>query len=443
MSNSLAQKITLKSLLVFSLPTIIMMVFISIYSMVDGIFVSQLISTDALAAVNIVFPIPCIIMAVGIMLSTGISAIIARKMGEGKTREAKENFTLVIIIGIIVGIAMTTLGLIFAEPLLRLLGAAGDIYPLAKAYLLPFLWFIPANVLQLLFQMLFVTAGKPGLGLATTISGGLANIVLDYVFIKPLQMGIAGAAIATGIGFCIPAVFGLIYFSVKQKGTLSFVRPKWDGKVLLKTCINGSSEMVTNLASAITTYLFNITMLRLLGSDGVAAITIVLYAQFLLTAVFLGYSSGVAPLISYNYGNKDIPQQQKIFKISLRFIIITSLLMLGVAIFGGQYITLIFTTRGSLVFDYALHGFYLFAISFLFMGINIFASSLFTALNNGKISALISFLRTFVFIVGAILLLPLIFNVDGVWLAIPIAELLGIIVSIVCIVKMRKTYQYY
>ena len=442
MDNALSKQHNLASILKFTAPTIIMMVFMSLYTMVDGVFVSRFVSTNALSAVNIVYPYINVIIAVAIMLATGSSAIIAKKMGEGNFEEARTNFSFITLLGVLVGIVLGGVSLIFLDPLLRLLGAEGVLYPLCWDYAVYLFPFAPLSILQMLFQYDFVAAGRPGLGLFVIVLGGVANIVLDYVFIVPLGMGIAGAAIATGIGYSIPAVFGLLYFSFYKKGTLYFVRPKFDEMVLLHSCTNGSSEMVTNLSMAVTTFLFNLLMLKYLGEDGVAAITIVLYAQFLLTALYLGYSSGISSVFSFNYGAGDHAQLQRLFRISLWIVSISSVFVFLFSLLCCDPIILIFAPRGTQVFALAKHGFLLFSFCYLFTGTNIFASAFFTALSNGKVSAAISFLRTFVFIVASMLLLPMALGVDGVWLAIPVAELLTIFFSVYFFLRYRNVYHY-
>lgn len=443
MSNVLSQRFGFRSIMRFTAPTIIMMVFMSLYTMVDGVFVSRFVGTDALSAVNIVYPILNVILAISIMLATGGSAIIARKMGQGKEAEARVNFSFLTLTGILIGVVLLVLLLVFLKPIIRLLGATESLVPLCEAYAKPLILFTPFGVLQMLFQYFFVTAGRPMLGLFATVAGGLANMVLDYVFIVPLRFGIAGAALATGIGFCIPAVIGLLFFAGNRKGSLYFVRPKYDGRVLWESCTNGSSEMVTNLSMAITTFLFNIYMLRYLGEDGVAAITIILYTQFLLTAVYLGYSSGIASVFSFNYGAGNVKQLQKLFQVSVLSIGVSSLFIFFAAFGLADPLITIFAEPGTNVFLYAERGFFLFSFSYLFIGANIFSSSLFTALGNGRISALISFLRTFVFLVMGIMLLPYVLEVDGIWLAVPFAELLTLVVSVLCILLYKKQYHYF
>ena len=298
MSNSIAKDFKFLSLLRFAFPTMVMMVFMSLYTIVDGIFVSRLVGTSALSALNIVYPAISLLIAVGVMFATGGSAIIARKLGEKEEDAARADFSTLILTGIIIGLLFLILGNIFAEPIAKLLGATDALLSDCLSYLKVSLYFAPACILQLLFQSFFVAAGKPILGLTLTITGGLANMVLDYAFMGPLDMGVGGAALATGIGQLVPAVFGLFYFFFVRTGSIYIVKPHFYASLLTESSLNGSSEMVTNLSNAIITYLFNIMMLKFLGEPGVAAITIVLYGQFLFNALYMGYSMGVAPVIS-------------------------------------------------------------------------------------------------------------------------------------------------
>lgn len=441
--NRLSQDFNIAALLKFTGPTVIMLVFMSLYQMVDGAFVAKFVGEDALSALNIVYPIPSIIIAFSIMLSTGGSAIIARNMGEGKLRKAQENFSFIILVGFLLGIFFLIIGILFIDPLLHILGAIPSLYSYCYQYLIILILSAPLAVFQMLFQNFFVTAGKPHIGLAMTIIGGVSNIVLDYVFIVICHMGVSGAALATSIGYSIPALFGLFYFLLNRRGTLYLVKPVFRGKVLFYSCINGSSEMVNNLAVAITTFLFNILMLNYAGESGVAAITIVLYAQFLMTSVFMGFSSGIAPVVSYNYGSQNVIQLQKVFKNSINTVAVISIIVFLIAEFFSDPVIRIFVSPESEVFQITKHGFSIFSFSFLFTGVNIFSSALFTALSNGKVSAILSFLRTFVFLVLFLLLLPLIFYVDGIWLAVPVAEILAFLVSIYYLVKMRRVYHYH
>lgn len=440
--NSIAQEFNVISLLRFVAPTVVMLVFMSLYQMVDAVFVSKFVGENALSALNIVYPFPSIVIAVSIMLATGGSAIIARNMGEEKRREAKENFSFIVLVGAVVGAAIVTVGVLFIEPLIYMLGATPSLYDYCYDYLFILVLSAPLSVFQMLFQSFFVTAGKPHLGLTLTVLGGAANIILDYVFIVLCGFGVSGAALATSIGYSIPGLFGLVYFAVNRKGTLYFVKPVFRWRVLLNCCINGSSEMVNNLAVAVTTFLFNVLMLKYAGESGVAAITIVLYAQFLMTSAFMGFSSGIAPVVSFNYGSRNVRQLKKIFRISVWVIAVVSAAVFMIAETCSNVVIMVFTPAGSEVFELTKYGFAIFSFSFLCTGMNIFASALFTAFSNGKVSAILSFLRTFVFLTACLLFLPQFLGVDGIWLAVPIAEALALFVSVYYLVRFKKVYQY-
>lgn len=441
MSNSIAKDFKFFSLLRFALPTMVMMIFMSLYSIVDGIFISRLLGTNALSAANIVYPVISIVFAVGIMLSTGGSALIAKKLGEGKEREAREDFSFLTLVSFLFGIAILLIGNIFIEPIVRALGSTDALLPYCVDYLSVSLLLAPAAMLQMMFQTFFVTAGKPLIGLMLTISGGVANMILDYLFMGPFNMGISGAALATGIGELIPAVIGLFYF-LFTRHSLYLTKPVVRFQVLKESCFNGSSEMVTNLSTAVVTYLFNITMLKFLGEPGVAAITIVLYGQFLFNALYMGFSMGVAPVISYNHGSQNLPLLKRIFKICIGFISISSILITIMALVSSPVIVEIFTPIGSATYDIAKTGFFLFSINYIFAGINIYSSSMFTAFSDGKVSAMISFVRTFVLIVLNILLLPYLIGVNGVWLAVPAAEFMTLFLSVYLFYKKRDVYHY-
>lgn len=442
MTNELSKKYTAWSLIRFALPTIVMMECMALYSMVDGVFVARLIGPKALAAVNIVYPVLNIVYGIGIMFATGGSAVIAKKMGEGRDREAKEDFTFLVIVSIATGAVMSALCLCFIDSIIHWLGADESIFSFSRDYAFVILFFIPMTIAQMLMQFFFITAGKPSFGLVVVLLGGATNIVLDYVFIALFGWGMSGAALATGIGFSASSIFGLIYFSLQRKGTLCFVRPKINRGVFFHSCVNGSSEMVSNLSAAVITYLYNITMMRLLGANGVAALTLALYADFILVAAFIGYSSGIAPVVGYKYGNKDTKQLREIFRISMVSIAVFSVLVCITALLSTRQIAAIFVPSDSEVYAIAVNGFYLYAFGFLFIGINIFASAFFTALSNGVVSAVISFLRTFVFMTASILILPMFLNVKGIWLSMPVAEILGVFVSLGFLYALKSKYRY-
>ena len=442
MENALARKFGFASLIRFAMPNIIMMIFLSLYTIVDGIFISRYVGTLALSAVNMVFPINCLEMAVGIMLATGGSAVIARKLGEGKEAEAKENFTFLVFVSFLIGVLFAIVCNAGMDNILNLLGTSESQYAYAKLYTRILVSFAPAFFLQTAFQTLFVTAGKPTLGLFVTVCGGLANMVLDYLFVAVLPFGIAGAAYATVAGYMIPAVTGLFYFFLQRKGTLYFVRFQADIKMLLKACFNGSSEMVTNIANAVTTFLFNMLFLHYYGEDGVAAITIVLYFQFVFTAVFFGFALGVSPVISFKYGAADYIQLRSIIRYCMSFTILCSIGTYLISRVSIEPALGVFTERGNQVFAITMEGFGIYALSFLLMGVSIFASAMFTAFSDGVVSAVISFARTFVFLVGMLLLLPAIMGKSGIWISVPVAESFGILIAVWYLIRKRKIYGY-
>lgn len=442
MDNTLAKKFTFSSLLLFAVPNIIMMISLSMYIIVDGMFVSRLVGTTALSAVNMFYPVICFEMAAAIMIATGGSAVAARKLGEGRQEEARRDLSFLIVVELSAGILTAFLGNIFIDEIIAFLGASTVQAPISITYARVIFTFAPAFFLQTAFQTFFVTAGKPTLGLIATLSAGIVNIVLDYIFMSPLNMGILGAALATGLGYCIPAIIGLIFFLTAKNNPLHLVKPKADWNVLLQACTNGSSEMVTNLANAVTTFLFNYTLLKFYGEDGVASITIILYFQYIFTALYFGYSNGIAPIISFKYGNKDIVQLKSIFKNSILFLIISTILANTAIHFALAKALTIFAPIGSNVYNIALNGFSLYSIAFIIMGLGIFSSAMFTAFSDGKTSAIISFTRTFIFIAGAILILPNIIGETGVWIAVPFAEAFGLIVSVLFLIQKKNKYSY-
>jgi putative MATE family efflux protein len=376
------------------------------------------------------------------MFGTGATAIVAKKLGEGRYQEAKENFTFIILFTALLGIGISAFALINLEKIIFMLGANDVIYDYCYAYALPLISFLPANIIQIQFQFFFVANGKPNIGLITTLIGGFINLILDYIFIVHFKLGIAGAALATGIGYLIPTVFGLTYFFINRKGAICFVKPKVDWRVLLKSMTNGSSEMVSNLSAGITTIVFNKIMMYYMGQDGVAAIAILLYADYVLIAANLGFSSGVAPLISYNYGAREPDKLKKIFSLSVKFCAILGIIVaLGTAFFS-ELLTSVFTPKGSLVFELAEKGLRIYAISYLFKGINIFSSAMFTAFSNGKTSAILSFARTLVLILISVMTMTYIFGVNGIWYAMPSAEFLAFILAMYYVYKYRIIYHY-
>lgn len=441
MNNSLGKEVTFLSLIKFTLPTIIMMVFFSLYTIIDGIFVSRYIGSNALSAINIVYPVICILIGISVMMATGGSAIVAKFMGEAKDKEARESFTLITITSIIFGLIIAIFSLIFIKQIIYLLGSTDSLYENSHTYLFTMLLFTPVIILKMLFDYFLITAGNPNLGLLSAIIGGVTNIILDYVLIVPLNMGLVGAALATCIGYSLPSIIGIIYF-FNKKNTLHFVKPKFNFKTILYSCSNGSSEMVTQISSAVTTFLYNIIMIKLLGENGVASITIVLYAQFLLVSAYIGFTSGVSPRISYNFGSKNKQQLYKIIKYSYIFIMLFSISTFIISKYLSPLLISIFAGNGTELYDITLNEFNLFQISFLLCGVNIFTSGMFTAFSNGKVSALLSLLRTFIFLSSGIIFLPSLIGVNGVWLAVPLAEIMTLVFSLFYIYKYKNIYGY-
>lgn len=441
MSNALDRHISIQSLIRFTLPTISTMVFLSLYTIIDGIFVSRIAGPEALSATNIVYPVINLVLGISIMFATGGSAIVAKAMGEGRGKDARRIFTALTIVVFLLGVVIVALGVFFIKPIILAMGATKELYPFAYDYLIVTLLFTPSSILKTYFDYFLVTAGKPQLGLINSILGGILNITLDYLFMVPLGMGVKGAALATAIGMLVPAIISIVFFASKN-GTLYFEKPKFRFKTILEACGNGSSEMVTQLSSGITTYLYNITLLRYIGVDGVAAVTIVLYAQFLLVSVFLGFSSGCAPLVSFNYGGDNRERLQKLVRYGYLMVIGFSLIVFAVAQLGAPIITLVFTDPHTTLYQVTLYGFRIYAISFLWSGINVFSSGLFTALSNGRVSATISFLHSMGFFLPGILLLPRLLDVTGVWLVVPISEFITIFFCLYFYKRYGKHYGY-
>ncbi len=442
MNNQLSIDVNFKSIMRFSVPNIALMIFLSLYVMIDGIFVSTLVGAQALFSLNIVYPIITVAMAIGLMYGAGASAVCAIKLGQDRREEASEDFTAIVILSAICGILFSLLCLFNVESIIYMLGGTEEIYNMCYEYYIPSAISLTSFILQAVFQFMLVTAGEPKNALILTIIGGLSNIVLDYIFIAIFKMGLMGAAIATGLGSTLSVLYGLYCFWKLSHLQLKFVRPVFRGRTVFTTCTNGSSEMVTNLSHAFTNFLFNITIMEIAGTNGGAAITIVLYSQFLFSAVYMGYSSGIAPLFSYNYGQRNDAKLKALFKISVRFLVALQVIIFIASEVFAPYVATIFAKNAPEAMALATYGIRVFAPAFLFSGINMFASSLFTAFSNGKISALISFLRTFVFIVGALVILPEHLDVTGVFLAVPIAEVLSLIFAVFFLFKYKSIYNY-
>ncbi len=430
MTMSISRKFTIPQLLAFAMPSTIMMVCMSLYTIVDGLFISNFAGTDALTASNIVFPIMCLFVASGVMFATGGAAVVATQIGEGQMGKAKRNLSLITLTSFLFSVVAAALILIFLDPVLRFLGATEALMPLCVSYIRIILLFAPAMSLQILFQSLLVVAGKPGLGLALTIGAGVVNIILDGLFMGVMDMGIAGAAWGTVVGYLIPALVGLVFFFSNRKG-LAFDRPTMLWRTIGKTMSNGSSEMVSNVSTSVTTLLFNLYMLRLVGPDGVAALTIVMYSQFFLSSVFMGFSMGVAPVLSFRYGSNDIPYLKHLIRICINTILVASVSVVAISYLGRDFLVSLFVPESSPVHALAVHGFTIYTITYLFVGYNMFSSAEYTALSDGKTSAIISFSRTFLFLVSGIIGLTALWGLEGLWLAVPVAEAVTTIMIVI------------
>lgn len=440
--SRLGRQFSVRSLLAFAAPSIAMLIFLSLYTIVDGIFVARYVGSMALSGLNMFFPAMSIEFGIATMLGAGGSALIAKRLGEGRLASARTRFTALILIMAGMGAAMGALGAGFSDLWTRLLGASEEQRPWCQEYMAVHFWFCPFFVLQYAFQVFFVVAGRPGLGLAATLAAGVLNMALDYVFIALCGWGMTGAAIATGIGCVPPTVAGLVFFSRRCAGELHFAMPAMRLRELWRICTNGLSELVTHLANFVTGYLFNISFLAYLQEPGVAALSIVFYFEFVFTAVYAGYSSGVAPVISYKYGAKDHAQLRLVVRRSYGIIAIFSVLACAAAIGSAKWTLPIFVSENDPVYAIAAAGFPLYALAFLLQGASIFGSAHFTALNNGIVSAIISFGRTFVFLAGCILALPRCWGAAGLWLAQPVAEFLGLFVTLAFLFALRKRYGY-
>lgn len=443
MEQKLDIKLSAGSIFLFTLPTIITILFTTIYAMVGSIFTAQLVNTNALSAINICAPIVNVTFGIGMMTASGGNAIISKTIGEGDEVRARRIFSFLFYVTTLVGLVMCLLGLAFIKPIITFLGGSDPaVYEYCEKYLKTTLIFVPFDIAAVMLLFFSVTAGKAAMGTVIAILGGVITIILDYVCISVMNMGIVGAALATGLGYAIPAVIGTLYFVFFRNASLYFVSPLIEFKLLLKSCSNGISELVSYLSGAVILLLFNITVIKLRGSEGVAALTIILYGQQIVSSVFMGFSSGVSPLISYNYGKKDTDNLKKVFKNAIKIVAVTALFLFTLAMVFGNSFALIFSEKDSEVYNMAIYGFKIFSFAFLFMGFSVFSSAMFTALSNGKISAVISVMRTLLINAGCIIILSKIFGMNGIWISVPISELLSLILSFFLIMKYKRTYNY-
>lgn len=442
MKIQLSEHFTYKKLLRFVLPSIVMMIFTSIYGVVDGLFVSNYVGKTAFAAVNLIMPFLMAISALGFMIGTGGSAIVAKTLGEGKKEQANEYFSMLVYLTLIGGIVLSALGILFSPLIARGLGADGALLTNCVLYARITLLSMPAFMLQNVFQSFFVTAEKPKLGLGVIVIAGVTNMVLDFLLVGVFQIGLAGAAFATVTSEYIGGLFPILYFARKNSSLLKLGRTHFNGKIFLCACGNGSSELMTNLSSSIVNSLYNIQLMNLAGENGVAAFGTIMYVNFIFIAIFLGYSIGSAPLVSYHYGAGNHDELKNLFQKSLRLIGIWGLMLFILAQLIARPLAAIFVGYDADLFSMTQNGFRIYCIAYLINGFNIYGSSFFTALNNGLISAAISFLRTLVFQLAAVLLLPLLLGINGIWSAVAVAELLTLGLTVTFFVRNRKKYHY-
>ena len=441
-SNAAYEKpVTLKNIVIFAVPTIAMTVFMSFYTMVDGLFVSNLIGTDALSAINLTAPVIQLVTAVSTMLATGGSAVIMKKMGEQKTDEAKEDFTFLIIVNVIVGLVMCVAGYLAMDFIFAGMNLSPAVEGYCVEYLSRYLIFTVPILLMNNFTLYMIASEKAVLSLVCSVTGGILNMALDYVFIAGLDMGIGGAAVATGLGYSVTAVAGLFVFS-RKKSLLHFKKPVFRIRVLGSAASNGCSEMATALVTGIVTMMFNWTMLHYVGEDGVAAVTIIMYVLMFASSLYTGYSYGVAPMLSFYYGEQNHEKLKKLVGLSMKVIAVISVITAAASFVMTRPLVSVFARTDNPVYNLAVTGNRICTAALFFIGFNIFASGMFTALSNGIVSAVLAFSRSFVFMLITMIVLPLILGVNGIWLATPAAELMALGLSFFMLLKYRKRYGY-
>lgn len=443
MNNELSGHFGYGRLIRFCLPTIAMMIFTSIYGIVDGFFVSNYAGKTAFAAVNLIYPFLMIIGCIGFMIGTGGSALVSRTMGEGDNDRANRYFTMLLLLTLISGVVLSVLGAVFISPIARLLGATEEMLPYCVMYGRIMAAATFAFMLQFFFQSFFVTAGKPGLGFLTTTAAGLTNIVLDALFCAVAKWGVAGAAAASVIGQLVGGVLPVFYFLGNNSSLLKFVKTKLSLRPLLSACANGSSELMSNISASLVSILYNKRLMDYAGEDGISAYGVLMYTQMIFAAIFMGYSIGTAPVIGYHFGAANHKELKSLKNKSTIVMLSSGIVMMFAAQLGAEPLSKFFVGYDPSLFELTKHAFFIFSFSFVLSGFNIFASSFFTALSNGAVSAAISFLRTLVFQVIAVLLLPILLGgADGIWWAVTFAEVAAFVVSVLFIVIFKKKYKY-
>lgn len=442
MEIKLSDNFNYLKLIKFTIPTIAMLIFTSIYSIVDGFFVSNYVGKTEFAAINLVFP--CIVMlgAFGFMFGTGGSAIIAKTIGENDNQKATKYFSMIVYASIIIALFFTILGYFLIEPVVIKLGASGDLLFNSVLYGRILILSLTPFILQSLFQIFFITAGKPNLGLKITLFAGCTNMILDYIFIAHFGLELKGAAYATVISQIFGGVIPLIYFTHKNSSLLRLTKTNIDLNILTKAAINGSSEMLTNISMSLINILYMWQLLRMAGENGIAAYGVIMYLEFIFSGIYLGFSTGSAPVVSYNFGAKNTYELKNLFIKSLIIISVLGITLTGLAELFAYPLSGIFVGYDNNLHNMTTNGFRLYALAFLIMGFNIYASAFYTALNNGIISAIISFMRTFVFQIASVLILPLFLGINGIWGAIAVSEFITLVISTGFLISTRKRYGY-
>jgi len=439
----LSDHFTYPKLFRFVLPSIVMMVFTSIYGVVDGLFVSNFVGKTAFASINLVMPFLMILGGVGFMVGTGGSALVAKTLGEGNRKDANRYFTMMLILTIILGVIVTAIGMVFMPQISELLGAKPEMMDDCVLYGRIIIGFNIAFMLQNVFQSFLITAEKPKLGLFFTIAAGCTNMVLDALFVAVFKWGVAGAAIATGMSQVVGGIIPLIYFiNRKNSSLLHTVKTGLEAKPIIKACANGSSELMSNISMSLVSMLYNYQLLRFIGEDGVSAYGVLMYVQFVFVSISIGYSIGCAPVVGYHYGAGNTDELKNMLRKSVMVMAVSGVVLTVLALVLAETVAKIFVGYDEGLYELTCHAFKLFAYSFLLAGFNIFMSSFFTALNNGGVSAAISFLRTLLFQTSCVIVLPMMFGVDGIWWAITVSEVFAFVISVIFLFAKRKKYNY-
>ena len=442
MKIQLSEHFTYSKLIRFTVPSIVMMIFTSIYGVVDGLFVSNFVGKTPFAAINLIMPFLMAFGTVGFMIGTGGSALVSKTMGGGDHRRANRLFSMLVYVSVGLGVAMSILGIVFLRPIASLLGAEGQMLEDCVVYGRIILLALTAFILQNEFQSFLIAAEKPKLGLAITVAAGVTNMVLDALFVGVFEWGLVGAAAATALSQVVGGVIPLIYFILPNKSRLRLTGFFFDGRALLKTCTNGVSELLTNLSMSLVNMLYNFQLIEYAGEDGIAAYGVIMYVAFLFVAVFIGYSIGVAPVIGFQFGAENREELKSLFKKSMVILAVLSLAMTTLSEVLAGPLSSIFVGYDEALWEMTTRGFRLYSICFLVLGFNIFASSFFTALNDGLVSGTLSFLRTLLFQIATILIMPAIWGIDGVWLAIVGSEGIALFVTAFCFVRFKEKYHY-